>query len=532
MKKIYSFLFAAVAMFAVASCSEEIAPEVAPEQNPQEEVVTPSETIKVEFTATRDVETKTTLTDGQTAWEASESIAINGVEFTNTAEATATFSAEVDPGTFVAPYIAVYPYSADYDYENTTVSNVTVAAEQTVAAGNFSSQKPVEIAYQTEAGTLAFKNVCSILQFQVPDFGETITSVTITSDKPIAGTGVVSYNGGVPTVTGAAEYTVTLTGTFETGKTYYATVLPVEDAKLTIAINGYLSKETAEGAVDIVRSKIMAMEILPAPTESEYGVIGSFQDWNTGATIKMYETITGTYLIKNVELYKDDEFKIYNNGTWYGNGESNVTVDKNGLFDIVFNPSDSKITATCVEEYTDQTFDIAINNKEEWSPLYICVKNGDTFISESTGDVVEGGKYTIDANYLGSSLTYWFSNGSESTPTANFTFKRTGVELIVEQKVIPVSFTLNTDNSKQWWGNNAYMYVWLDDNTNPLGAWPGTQMTKEGDYTWKINLPYSLKGKKINYKFHNGNGWESSNASNGSLPEGGLSVQGSNIGVN
>lgn len=345
MKKIYSFLFAAVAMFAVASCSEEIAPEVAPEQNPQEEVVTPSETIKVEFTATRDVETKTTLTDDQTEWETSESIAINGVKFTNTAEATATFSAEVDPEAFKAPYIAVYPYSADYDYdyENTTVSNVTVAAEQTVVAGNFSSQKPVEIAYQTEAGTLEFKNVCSILQFQVPEFDETITSVTITSDKPIAGTGVVSYNDGVPTVTGAEEYTVTLTGPFETGKTYYATVLPVEDAKLTVRINGYLSKETTT-AVDILRSYTMTMATLPAPVKSNWKIAG-ISSWNYASSTDYMYIEYNMAVRKNVTI--NTGFKLFTSTNWMGigniqaktvytntyNGDGNMSIAE-GSYDV------------------------------------------------------------------------------------------------------------------------------------------------------------------------------------------------------
>ena len=67
MKKIYSFLFAATALFAAASCQKEVAPEV---ETPKGE--------KITFTASTEAETKTALHENgkSTIWAAEDQISV------------------------------------------------------------------------------------------------------------------------------------------------------------------------------------------------------------------------------------------------------------------------------------------------------------------------------------------------------------------------------------------------------------------------------------------------------------------------
>ena len=67
MKKIYSFLFAATALFAASSCQKEVAPEV---EAPEFE--------KITFTASTEIDTKTALHENgkSTTWVADDMISV------------------------------------------------------------------------------------------------------------------------------------------------------------------------------------------------------------------------------------------------------------------------------------------------------------------------------------------------------------------------------------------------------------------------------------------------------------------------
>lgn len=56
-------------------------------------------------------------------------------------------------------------------------------------------------------------------------------------------------------------------------------------------------------------------------------------------------------------------------------------------------------------------------------------------------------------------------------------------------------------------------------------------MQSEGNYTWSIEVPSELVGKTIKYLVHNGNGWQSSDATVIISAEGNT-VTGSSIGIN
>lgn len=89
-------------------------------------------------------------------------------------------------------------------------------------------------------------------------------------------------------------------------------------------------------------------EYTPAPTETEYYVVGSFNGWaQKDATYKMTksEENENVFEFKGLELGKNAEFKCTDNGselTWYGaNGtesqEPNVKVSEDGVYTVTLN---------------------------------------------------------------------------------------------------------------------------------------------------------------------------------------------------
>ena len=175
---------------------------------------------------------------------------------------------------------------------------------------------------------------------------------------------------------------------------------------------------------------------------------------------------------------------------------------------------------------------ITINNKANWSPLYIILKSGDNNITAAEGDVVTNNTYAISANYIGSDLTYQFVSGTKKSDPAIVTITHNGATVTLEETevVVKLKFQLNTANAKQWWGNTSKIHVW-NTGTSFDTSWPGTTMTNEGNYTWSVKVPSELVGKTINYLIHNGNGWQSKDSTI-TIKEGDNVVTGSSIGVN
>ena len=284
------------------------------------------------------------------------------------------------------------------------------------------------------------------------------------------------------------------------------------------------------------------------PVLSEYGVVGSFQGWDAANPVAMVIE-DGWSVARGVELYKDDEFKLIKGTTWdvnYGldalaalevdvehslkkNGASNIRAAKNGKFDIYFNAETSKFKYTCVEEYSDLKVNITVNNKANWSPLRVVLKSGDTLLTAAEGDLVENNTIVVSGDYIGSTLSYQFFTDGKQTEPANVTITRNGATVNLEENVIKLTFQLDTDNSKQWWGNVAKIHVW-NTGTSFDTSWPGNELTYDGNYTWHIVVPSELVGKTINYLIHNGNNWKS-NDSKVTISASGNTIKGSSINI-
>lgn len=278
------------------------------------------------------------------------------------------------------------------------------------------------------------------------------------------------------------------------------------------------------------------------------GLVGSFQGWNVAAPIAMTDNGDGWLVASNVELYKGDEFKFVVGNSWDGsyghkdavlvaetdteytlstdNGQ-NIKATKNGKFNVYFNAASKAFKYTVAEEYSDLMVNITIDNKANWSPLYITLKSGDTTIVENA--TVTDNKYAISGNYIGESLSYVLSNGTK-TSDGNVSITKDGATINLEEVVIKLKVQLDTNNAKQWWGTTMKIHVW-ETGTSFDTSWPGVAMTSEGNYTWSINVPSELVGKTINYLVHNGNGWQSSDAKVTINAEGNT-VTGSSIGIN
>ena len=301
-----------------------------------------------------------------------------------------------------------------------------------------------------------------------------------------------------------------------------------------VTLSAIIDGETIKSKenLDFVAKKIYNLGELAKfePVASEYGVVGSFQGWDVAAGKPVVMYVEGDWAVaKGVELYKDDEFKIVKGNSWdtsFGlssvgvveenkevavtsSNSQNMKVAKNGKFDISFNATTNKIMVVCVEEYADLMVNITINNKANWSPLYITLKDGNTIVADNA--IVTGNMYQVSGDYIGKNLTCTLSNGSKTSEVMNVAITKTGATITLEETIIKLTVKLVKSNSKQWWGDTMKIHVW-NTGTSFDTTWPGNTMTSEGNYTWSIIVPSELVGETIDFLVHNGNGWQSANS--------------------
>ena len=342
-------------------------------------------------------------------------------------------------------------------------------------------------------------------------------------------------------VDGALSKTVTIPADTDN----WVAFLPYSNCTFSYSVDGVTYQEITK---DFVAKKIYNLGTLG---KSEYGVVGSFQTpttWDVAAPVAMYEISGGWVVAKNVELYKSDEFKVVKGNSWDGSfglsaagvveldkevsvvssNSQNMKVAKNGKFDISLNATTKKIKVVCVEEYTDLKVNITINNKANWSPLTMTLKDGNTVIADNA--TVTNNKFEISGDYIGKSLSCQFFSGTKKSEVMNVTITKDGATVTLEETIIKLKVQLNTANAKQWWGNTMKIHAW-NTGTSFDTSWPGNAMTSEGNYTWSIIVPSELVGKTINFLVHNGDGWQSKD-STVTIKAEGNTITGSTIGIN
>ena len=304
------FMVAAVALMALVSCSKEnfndntIQSEASDivfsaelEQPAGEPVAEPAE-----------IQSKTSLGTAvngvrPVSWVKDDQIKINGVTFKAASAGSRTDFTPTGSFNTVATYYAVYPATATSKADH---SAITIPASQD---GSF-AKAAISVAKSTTT-SLSFKNVASIIKFQVP---AACSTVTISSSANLAGTFPVTFGSdGLPVVgtVSSASKTITLTGSFKTGTDYYVAVLPGSH-KFTVRLNGYLSKASTK-AVSTTRANIANLQKLPELEKFEWGIVGQHQGWDITKPTPMYKVQEKLYAVLNVKL-QSNGFKFAKHG--------------------------------------------------------------------------------------------------------------------------------------------------------------------------------------------------------------------------
>lgn len=134
--------------------------------------------------------------EGKVVWESGDQVAIydQGVSYTLEAiptgdKTTADFTGDAKPTG--GPYYAIYPASIASGSES-----ITLPAEQNCTDGTHFTAPMY--AYSTTS-KLVFKNLCGVLQLNLPAVNKTISSIELTTpNNNICGDFAVDYNGGKP----------------------------------------------------------------------------------------------------------------------------------------------------------------------------------------------------------------------------------------------------------------------------------------------------------------------------------------------
>lgn len=268
MKRIYSYVFAAVAMFAAVSCQKENAID-APEVNEEAFAIT----------AVANADTKTALVDGvKTYWTSTDALTVfdataSNRKFTtditeNSASAKFTTSTfELPENLETAMLLAVYPYTegATTDF-STAITGLELPATQQAVAGGFDSDATIAFALGglADQHNLKFNNVYGLFEFVVNEDNVKEVAIRANGGEKIAGPVSLALNGTLVAAEGAVSE-VTLEGDFVKGSTYYVALIPGTYASgITVSFDGEEVKSTSNEVV-LEKNQIRGMGELSAP---------------------------------------------------------------------------------------------------------------------------------------------------------------------------------------------------------------------------------------------------------------------------
>lgn len=240
MKKI-NIILAALAIAAASSCSYEehnVTPEVAGPQ-PAEELVP--------LCLTTGEMTKTSLQGTTVNWTSDDEIAVfDNVNYPNRFTAvsvegsSAVFEGLV--GAATTKFYAVYPYSSAKSIDASSIT-VTLPAAQTSAAGTFAEEHNISVAYGVkEVGEenvegIRFDNVCGLIQFTVPQRISAVKNVVFKAEnRSLAGDLVIPKDGLKVESVANGTNSVSMSGDFAAGSTFYFVVAPGEVKGFSITV--------------------------------------------------------------------------------------------------------------------------------------------------------------------------------------------------------------------------------------------------------------------------------------------------------
>lgn len=383
MRRICSFLFAAVAMISAVSCNQELmdGPVVADKA---------AKTLTAMFDG---AETKALLSEGtKTSWEYLDTILVyNGyytsryVTHVKDSSYVAEFEvAEQDEALAGDKFIAVYPLWADgymtsyADIDRLTIDEVYLEMNQKARAGSYDPRTAISMAY-TEDTTLVFKNATALLKFQVLNEGVKSVTVWTHNGEPITGSWSLDYNDGEPVATPfesndendvrTANWVELHAGdkTFEVGKDYYISVFPqVAESGFTVEFcfegsSKKLAAKSTDNSVEFQRNVILNLGAIEftgeVPVVTGWGIAGELNAWGETAddiALKQYED--GLFVAYEVE-FPDGEFKIRKNNDWsegnYGMVNESV-MEANHAYDVCADGANMYVSAGIYDIWLDE----------------------------------------------------------------------------------------------------------------------------------------------------------------------------------
>ena len=459
MKKIYSFMVAAVALFAAASCNKEL---------PQENLPAVGETVV--YTASTDgADTKAVLNEDtkKSEWVADDAITVHdgtkGWTFIAAeAGANVDFSNSEEFGDY-RPVMAVYPagtYTVDVAVKT---AKAYIPTWQQAQAGTYHSSAALAVAY-SEGNTFAFKNAHALLKFTVNT--DNVTHVIFHGNGSEAITGDVYVTLGEDGVESVecleTEFTeqqwneetqqnedvkVKKYGTwvecyayhddankyFAKGQTYYIAVAPQKfegGVTVKVKIDGgeeLVAKTTTKPVETKINTILNLGEIkYEAPVVHEWAVAGTFNGWST--TANPMELVDGYYVVRNVtglnftaqadpeDLSSSTGIKFVNKAAWRG-GEGKVTA---GTWAYVWGDGGNIYVEGAS---ADKAYDIYLNPNEGDYGKFVIVPDGDPMPEDGVETPEQPEEVTPGETSewaLTGAFNSWADKYFETTNVANF----------------------------------------------------------------------------------------------------------------
>lgn len=323
----------------------------------------------VTFKASYETQTKTVLNGLTPYWIPGDKISVfDGQNNEFTAELSEMSQTAVFKGRLAGQgrqhYLAVSPYNADYTFYmlGKTAYGLVLPQEQVAVENSYDPGALISLAYTTD-NTLNFKNLGSLIKFDVISDG--VTSVTIRSneDDKLSGNYFARYDDPIAINIKEGVNEVTLKGDFKKGSTYYIVTLPATLEKgFIVLLNGSVKAMSIDAPVQLARSGMVNLgELSLNPGESQlpdsgeedkdegvpsdWVIIGEFCGWGDEGTIPTYD-MGLYYKAFDVPAASLSAFKFRNGDVWVGTAGEAVVADKwvalsqdGGAPDIAFSGS-------------------------------------------------------------------------------------------------------------------------------------------------------------------------------------------------
>lgn len=533
--KINRIIIAALAAAAAVSCQKETAFESG------NQMLEP-------MTISTEVQTKTSLNGSDIHWTSDDVIAVfdntgakNEFTLTQTEGASANFAGNVTVGT--TQIYAVYPYELAKSADG-SVLNVTLPADQTPKAGSFAEEHNISVAKAektpgvAQVSGVSFKNACALLKFTVPAYLTDVQKVTVSSNTIIAGDMTIDYSGDAPicTVSENGSKSISMTGTYEAGSTFWFVLAPVTldgitvnvetaqgtysmstDSKFEMAAGNYKNLGTLE------LKKVQMTSATAAHTYSEGVLTGTQVSVNLGINQTTAAYITAVTLqIKNAEgtvlrtLNMDsaaDNVVMPAEGSWpyLPKGDYTVSgtytlsgVTEKSIAEIAFSVTEDPTFTVTPGAYSSYTKYLAGDttgaNNCQAETIYelnkVNVGISDAILGNSNYDYLKGAtSTTLDGNAVTSNNASGLAWGNH-TVTASYTFEGVTITSSKDCHITGLPYTLNpvtNDKAYAWVANENGNVTWNNDGYVRIGYnlsnWTASTST---DITKTFNLPSNI----------------------------------------